>query len=72
MVRSGRTSESMCQRVRWCAWVLNIVYLDEVLPFRLCDERLELGCGEGVDKSRLGDDKQEHLSASEDGQFVCL
>jgi len=47
-------------------------YLDEVLSFWLRDERLELGCGEGVDETSLGDDKEEHLSASEDRQFICL
>ena len=47
-------------------------YLDEVLSFWLRNERLELGCGKGVDETSLGDDKEEHLSASEDGQFICL
>jgi len=47
-------------------------YLDEILSFWLRDERLELGCGEGVDETSLGDDKEEHLSASKDGQFICL
>ena len=46
--------------------------LDEVLAFRLCDKRLELGCGEGVDETGFGDDEEEHLSACENRQFVSL
>lgn len=47
-------------------------YLDQVLAFGLCDQRLKLGSGEGVDKTGFGDDQQENLCASKDGQFVCL
>ena len=32
--------------------------LDEVLAFRLCDQRLELWGGEGVHKTSLGYDEQ--------------
>lgn len=46
--------------------------LDEVLAFWLRDQRLQLGCCEGVDKASLGDDEQQHLGAGEDGQFVGL
>ena len=45
-------------------------YLDEILAFGLSDEGLELRSGESVDESSLGDDEEEDLSASEDGQFV--
>lgn len=47
-------------------------YLNQVLAFRLGDERLELGGGEGIDQSRFGDHEQEDLGAREDGEFVCL
>lgn len=63
----------------WCQyWMVEDVvgldasYLDEVLALGLGDERLQLGGGEGVDQSGLGDDEQEHLGAGEDGQLVCL
>ena len=46
--------------------------LDEVLAFWLCDQRLELGRGEGVDETGLGNDEEEDLSAGEDGEFVGL
>jgi hypothetical protein len=41
-------------------------YLDEVLALGLGDEWLQLGCGESVDETRLGDDEQQDLCASED------
>lgn len=47
-------------------------YLDEILALGLGDERLQLGGGEGVDETGLGDDKQQHLGAGEDGQLVGL
>ena len=34
-----------------------IKYLNEVLALGLCDERLQLGRGEGVDQARFGDDE---------------
>lgn len=46
--------------------------LHTILAFRLCDERLELGRGEGIDQSGLRDDQQQHLRARQDGQFVSL
>ena len=46
--------------------------LDEVLAFRLCHERLQLGCGEGVDETGFGHDEEEDLRAGEDGEFVGL
>jgi len=39
--------------------------LDEVLAFRLGDEGLELGGGEGVDEACFGDDEEENLGACE-------
>jgi hypothetical protein len=47
-------------------------YLDQVLAFGLGDERLQLGGGEGIDQSGLGDDKEEHLGSGEDRQLVGL
>jgi len=38
-------------------------YLDEVLALGLGHQRLQLGCGEGVDEARLGHDEQQHLGA---------
>jgi hypothetical protein len=47
-------------------------YLDQILPLGLGHERLELGGGEGVDQTRLGDDEEEDLRSGEDRQLVCL
>lgn len=47
-------------------------YLNEVLAIGFSDKRLKFGCGEGIDKTSLRNDEQEHLGASEDRQFVCL
>jgi hypothetical protein len=47
-------------------------YLDQILAFGLCDERLKFGCRESVNQTGLGNDEEENLSASQDGQFVCL
>lgn len=41
--------------------------LDEVLALWLCDERLELGGGEGVYEAGLGDDQQKDLCACKGG-----
>lgn len=46
--------------------------LNQVLALGLGDERLELGCGEGVHQAGLGYDQQEDLGTSEDRQFVSL
>lgn len=40
------------------ATAMDATYLDKVLAFCLCDERLELGGGEGVDETRFGDDEK--------------
>ena len=47
-------------------------YLDEVLALGLGDKWLQLGCGEGVDEARLGDNEQQDLGAGEDRQLVGL
>jgi len=47
-------------------------YLNEVLSFCFGDEWLQLGSGEGVDETSFRDNKQEHLSAGKDREFVCL
>jgi len=49
-----------------------MTYLDEVLAFRLGDERLELGGGEGVDEAGLGHDEEQDLCAGENGELVGL
>lgn len=49
-----------------------VSYLNEILAFRLSDERLELRCGEGVDETSFRNDEEKHLGASEDRQFICL
>ena len=46
--------------------------LDEILAFRLRDERLQFGSGEGVDQASFRDDKKEDLCSCESGKFVCL
>ena len=46
--------------------------LNEVLALGLCDERLELGSGEGIDKTGLRDDEEKDLSTSEGGKLVGL
>jgi hypothetical protein len=47
-------------------------YLNEVLTLGLGDKRLELGGGEGIDETGLGDNEQQHLSAGEDGKLISL
>lgn len=49
-----------------------ITYLDQVFALGLGDQRLELGGGESVDETSLGDNKQKDLSAGKDRQFVGL
>lgn len=46
--------------------------LDQVLALGLCDERLELGGGEGVDKTSFRDHQQKDLGACESAQLVRL
>ena len=46
--------------------------LDEVLALGLGDEGLELGSGECVHETGLGDDKEQHLGAGESGEFIRL
>ena len=46
--------------------------LDEILAFRLRDERLQFGRGEGVDQASFRDDEKEDLRSCESGKFVCL
>jgi hypothetical protein len=53
-------------------WRGGPTYLDEILTLGFGDERLQFRGGEGVDKTGLGDDEQQHLGAGEDGQFVGL
>lgn len=55
--RPGNVSNAMRQQERGAA------YLDEVLALGLGHQRLQLGCGEGVDEARLGHDEQQHLGA---------
>jgi hypothetical protein len=59
-----RIRESAMRRVEAC--------LDEILAFRLRDERLQFGSGEGVDQASLRDDEKEDLCSGEGGKFVCL
>lgn len=47
-------------------------YLNKVLAFGFCYERLKLGSGESVHETGLGHDEKQHLGAGEDGQLVCL
>ena len=65
----GRTDrhgirEGAMRRVEAC--------LDEILAFRLRDERLQFGSSEGVDQASLRDDEKEDLRSGEGGKFVCL
>ena len=46
--------------------------LDEILAFRLRDERLKLGCGERIHETGFRDDEQQHLCAGKRGQLVRL
>jgi len=52
--------------------VSRVAYLNQVLSFCLCNERLKLWCREGIDKTCLGDNKKKDLGASQDGQFISL
>lgn len=47
-------------------------YLDQILPFRLCHERLKLGRRKCIDKSGLADDEEQHLGPGERRQLVRL
>jgi hypothetical protein len=49
-----------------------VAYLDEVLALGLGHQRLQLGCGEGVDEARLRHDEQQHLGARQDRELVGL
>ncbi len=51
----------------WCS-----AYLDQILALWLCDQRLQLGRREGVDKTGFGHDEKQDLSTCQDRQFVCL
>ena len=42
------------------------LYLNQILAFGLCDERLELGCREGINQTSLGNDEEENLGAGQD------
>lgn len=42
-------------------------YLDEILAFWFCDERLELWCCESVYEAGLGNDEEQNLGAGQDG-----
>ena len=54
------------------AMMARVAYLDQVLAFRLGDERLKLGRCEGVDQSSLRNNEEQDLGASENRQFVSL
>lgn len=47
-------------------------YLDQVLALGLGHQRLELGGGESIDETGLGNDQEQHLGAGQDGQLVGL
>jgi hypothetical protein len=51
----------------WC-WA----YLYKVFTLGLGDEGLQLGCGKGVNKTRLGYDEQQYLGAGQDRKLVGL
>lgn len=67
-------SPALTAQKRRCAATKTIVetYLDEVLALSLCDKRLKLRGGEGVDKASLGDDQEQNLRSGKDRQFVGL
>jgi len=60
----GTSWDSASGRVKAC--------LNEVLALGLCHEWLELGSGEGIDKTGLRDDEEKNLSTSEGGKLVGL
>ena len=69
----SRAAKSAARRLRGNARQRRLkAYLDQILSLGLGDERLQLGRGEGVDQTGLGDDEQEDLGASEDGELVSL
>ena len=49
-----------------------MTYLNQVLALGLCDERLQLGGGKGVDEAGLRHDEEQDLGARQDGEFVGL
>lgn len=67
-VQTRLSHQSVIVRATACSWAVRIAaYLNQILAFGLSHERLELGCREGVDQACFGHNKQEHLSAGEDG-----
>lgn len=49
-----------------------LAYLDEVLTLGFGDKGLKLRGSKCIDETSLGDDQEENLSSSEDGQLVSL
>jgi hypothetical protein len=47
-------------------------YLDKILALGLGHQRLQLGCGEGVDEARLGHDEEQHLGTGQNRELVGL
>lgn len=52
--------------------LLESTHLDQVFALGLGDERLQLGCGKGIDKAGFGDDQQQDLGTGKNGQLVGL
>jgi len=53
-------------------WWVDWQYLDEILAFGFCHERLEFWSGESVDEAGFRHDEKQDLGSSEDGKLVGL
>lgn len=47
-------------------------YLNQILALGFGDQRLKLGCGEGIDKTRFGNNQEQDLCSGKDGELISL
>lgn len=62
----------MCVSVWGGAWLWWKTHLNQVLALGLGDEWLQFRRGESIDQASLGDDQEQNLGTSQDGEFICL
>ena len=67
-----RGEDVVCVCVYLCVCVYEKTYLNKVLAFRLCHQRLKLGSGKGVYETRFGDDEEQDLGTGQDGKLISL
>lgn len=67
----GRVSEVVLGNIK-SKMKFYAAYLNEILPFRFCDQRLKFGSGKRINKTGFGNDEQQDLGSRENRQLVCL